>query len=88
MAGEDQRAIWSFTGGIDPYGTLAALLAQAQTAVSGGFTVSGWEILTPDAVPGNRGQEFLLEATIPEPSTILLLLAGLGLAAIVSGFCK
>jgi hypothetical protein len=81
VAGQDQWAIWSFSGGLDPYGTNAALLAQAQTAVNGGFTVSGWKILTPDSLLGNTGQEFLIQTTVPEPSTVLLLLTGLGIAA-------
>jgi hypothetical protein len=49
---------------------------QALNAVDGGFTASGWQILTPT---GDYGQEFLIPpgAATPEPSTILLLFAGL-----------
>jgi len=79
-AAKDQWAIWSFSGGTNPYGTDAGLLAEAQAAVSDKFSVNGWEILTPDA--GQHGQEFILETAL-EPSTMLLLLAGLGLAVIV-----
>jgi len=72
-AAQDEWAIWSFTGGLDPYGTNSTLLGEAQAAVQGGFTVSGWEILTPDA--GQRGQEVIVVPT-PEPGTFVLLLAG------------
>lgn len=72
-AAEDEWAIWSFTGGLDPYGTNSTLLADAQQAVQNGFTVSGWEILTPDA--GQIGQEVIVVPT-PEPGTFTLLLAG------------
>jgi hypothetical protein len=51
---------------------------QAKNAVNAGFTASGWEILTPT---GGYGQEFLVPggpgAATPEPSTIVLLFAGL-----------
>jgi len=51
---------------------------QALNAVKNGFTASGWEILTPT---GAYGQEFLVPggpgAATPEPSTIVLLFAGL-----------
>jgi hypothetical protein len=72
-AAQDEWAIWSFSGGLDPYGSNSTLLAQAQLAVQGGFTVSGWEILTPDA--GQVGQEVIVVPT-PEPGTLVLLLAG------------
>jgi PEP-CTERM motif len=72
-AAQDQWAIWSFSKGPDPYGTNSTLLGQAQLAVQGGFTVSGWEILTPDA--GQVGQEVIVVST-PEPGTLVLLLAG------------
>jgi hypothetical protein len=72
-AAQDEWAIWSFTGGLDPYGTNSTLLGKAQLAVQAGFSVSGWEILTPDA--GQRGQEVIVVPT-PEPSTFALLLAG------------
>lgn len=69
---EDQFAIWSLTGGPNPYGTNAALVAAALAAVQDGFTGQGFEILTPT---GNTGQEFLIY--VPEPSEILLLMVGL-----------
>ena len=49
----------------------------AVTDPKGGFSVTGWEILTPK---GGYGQEFLVPgpgAATPEPSTIVLLFAGL-----------
>jgi len=50
---------------------------KALNAVNGGFSVTGWEILTP---VGDYGQEFIVPgpgAATPEPSTIVLLCAGL-----------
>jgi hypothetical protein len=69
---EDQFAIWSLTGGPNPYGTNSALVAAALLAVQDGFTGQGFEILTPT---GNTGQEFLIY--VPEPSELLLLVVGL-----------
>ena len=49
----------------------------ALDAVDAGFSATGWEILTPT---GGYGQEFLVAgpgAATPEPSTIVLLAAGL-----------
>ena len=79
-AAQDEWAIWSFSGGLDPYGTNSTLLGQAQLAVQGGFTVSGWDILTPDA--GQIGQEVIVVPT-PEAGTLVLFLAG---AAAFFGF--
>jgi PEP-CTERM motif len=72
---EDQWAIWSFTGGYDPYGpaNLAWILSNAESNLSS-FNPTGWEILTPD--DGTYGQEFMVYT--PEPSSVLLLLLGLG----------
>jgi hypothetical protein len=50
---------------------------NAVTNPSGGFSVTGWKILTPT---GGYGQEFILPgpgAATPEPSTLVLLFAGL-----------
>jgi hypothetical protein len=42
-------------------------------AVQGGFTVQGWEMLTPI---GSTGQEFLV--FVSEPAELLIFLIGLG----------
>ena len=76
---KDQYAIWSFTGGPNPYGSNSSLVAAALAAVQGGFTGAGWEILTPT---GSAGQEFLI--FVPEPGQILLLLVALGVLAIAT----
>jgi len=50
---------------------------KALSAVKGGFSAGGWEILTPT---GGYGQEFMVPgpgAATPEPSTVVLLLAGM-----------
>ncbi len=93
---EYQWAIWSLSVGsnpsapYDPYNMNGTLIGNAQTAVNGGWSASGWEILTPisgtgyPGQPGYYGQEFMVVAT-PEPPPILLLfvgLAGLGLFAL------
>lgn len=77
----DQYAIWSFTGGPNPYGSNSTLVAAALAAVQGGFSGQGWEILTPT---GSAGQEFLIFVGVPEPSQLLLLLVGLGVTAMAA----
>lgn len=77
----DQYAIWSLTGGPNPYGTNNSLIAAALAAVQGGFTGAGWEILTPT---GSAGQEFLIFVGVPEPGQLLLLLVGFGVVAIAT----
>ena len=77
----DQYAIWSFTGGPNPYGTNSSLIKAALAAVQGGFTGAGWEILTPT---GSAGQEFLIFVGVPEPGQLLLLFVGLGFLAIAA----
>lgn len=72
-AAEYEFALWSFTGGPDPYGTNATLVGDAEAAVSDGFTASDWLILTPN--PTDSGQEFMVIAT-PEPSSLVLLALG------------
>jgi hypothetical protein len=70
-----QWAVWSFSGGNDPYAGGDVLIGDALAAVLGGFGGKGWEILTPT---GSYGQEFLvadpgpLTTTTPEPSSMLL----------------
>ena len=75
----DQWAIWSVSGGNDPYtgptDSASYLLSEAQTAVADGFNGAGWEILTPDSANGSYGQEFLVQT--PEPSALALV--GIGL---------
>lgn len=73
----DQYAIWSFTGGPNPYGANSTLVAAALAAVQGGFSGQGWEILTPT---GSAGQEFLI--FVPEPGELILLIVGLGVLAL------
>lgn len=75
---QDQYAIWSFTGGPNPYGTNSALIAAALVAVQGGFSGQGWEVLTPT---GSAGQEFLV--FVSEPSEVLMLLIGLAIVFFV-----
>jgi len=72
LQAEDQYAIWSFTGGPNPYGTNNTLVAAALAAVKGGFTGGGFEILSPT---GSTGQEFFIR--VPEPSELLMLIIGL-----------
>jgi hypothetical protein len=72
---EYQWAVWSFSGGKDPFAGSDVLIGDALAAVSGGFGGKGWEILTPT---GSYGQEFLvadqgpLTTATPEPSGMLL----------------
>lgn len=93
LQAEYQWAIWSLSLGSNPsspsnpYGTNGTLIANAQSAVNGGWSGGGWEILTPiggTGYPGIRGyygQEFLVHVT-PEPGVLLLLLTGLVAMAI------
>lgn len=74
---ELQWAVWSFSGGGNPYGTNSTLLSQALSAVQHGFTDYSWEILTPT---GKYGQEFFVRT--PEPSTLLML--GIGLLGLLT----
>lgn len=77
----DQYAIWSFTGGPNPYGTNSTLVAAALAAVQGGFSGQGWEILTPT---GSAGQEFLIFVGVSEPAELLMLLIGLTVVALAT----
>jgi hypothetical protein len=76
---KDQFAIWSFSGGPNPYGTNSALVAAALAAVKAGFTGQGWEILTPN---GPTGQEFLI--FVPEPAELLMFVIGLIVLALAT----
>lgn len=71
---EDQYAIWSLTGGPNPYGTNSAIVAGALAAVKAGFSGQGFEILTPT---GSTGQEFLIY--VVEPGELAMLLIGLAM---------
>jgi hypothetical protein len=84
---KDQFAIWSFTGGPNPYGTNSSLVAAALTAVNGGFTGQGFQILTPT---GSLGQEFLVYS-VAEPAAALMLVIGLimlGIAVLKETGCR
>lgn len=70
---KDQFAIWSFSGGPNPYGTNSSLAAAALAAVNGGFSGQGFTILTPT---GSKGQEFLI-FNMAEPGEVLMLAIGL-----------
>jgi len=74
----DQYAIWSFSGGPNPYLSNSTLVAAALAAVQGGFTGQGWEILSPT---GSAGQEFLIFVGVPEPAEALMLILGLAVLA-------
>ena len=101
LEAEYQWAIWSLSVGnntnapLNPYGTNGTLIAQARSTVNGGWSASGWEILTPLAgtgygqnghFGGYYGQEFLVHPT-PEPSSVLLMLVGL-IALVLVGLKK
>ena len=81
-----QWAIWSLSVGNNPNAPKnpdsmnAALINNAFNAVGGGWNPNGWEILTPS---GSYGQEFMVHPT-PEPSSLLLLLGGLTVFAILA----
>jgi hypothetical protein len=78
-ATNDQLAIWTFSGYVNnnPLNEAAvnALLAEAGLAVQNNFTVTGWEVVTPDYANFPNSQEMIVIAT-PEPGTLLLLVAG------------
>ena len=76
---KDQFAIWSLTGGPNPYGTNSSLIAAALNAVNAGFTGQGFQILTPT---GSTGQEFLI-FSVPEPGLLLLLAIGIVMLALL-----
>jgi len=77
---KDQFAIWSFTGGPNPYGTNSSLVSAALAAVNAGFTGQGFTILTPT---GSKGQEFLI-FSVAEPAELLMLAIGLIMLGVVT----
>ena len=77
---KDQFAIWSFTGGPNPYGTNGSLVSAALAAVNAGFTGQGFTILTPT---GSKGQEFLI-FSVAEPAELLMLAIGLIMLGVVT----
>ena len=77
---KDQFAIWSFTGGPNPYGTNSSLAAAALAAVNAGFSGQGFTILTPT---GTKGQEFLI-FSVAEPAELLMLAIGLIMLAMMT----
>jgi hypothetical protein len=91
LQAEYQWTIWSLTGASsNPYASYSAdIISNAQSAVNGGWFANGWQILTPQTgtgypnKTGSYGQEFMVFAT-PEPSSILLLLAGLAVFAVAA----
>jgi hypothetical protein len=89
LEAEYQWTIWSKTGGSsqNPYTAATTLIWQdAVLHVGMGWSDANWEVLTPKGNPGAAGyygQEFMVLAT-PEPSSILLLLAGLGALALAA----
>lgn len=78
----DQLAVWTFSGyqNNNPANEafINGLLAEANSVVQGGFTASGWEVLTPVYANFPNSQEMLIAS---ESSTISFLLLG-GLAAL------
>lgn len=76
---KDQYAIWSFTGGPNPYGTNSSIVAAALAAVNAGFTGQGFTILTPT---GSKGQEFLI-FSVPEPAELVMMAIGFLMLGIV-----
>ena len=74
---EYQWAIWSLSGGTDPYGQSNAntLIASAQSAINVGYTGAGWEVLTPVDWGTQPGQQFLVKT--PEGPAFELLFFGL-----------
>lgn len=78
LQAEDQYAIWSFSGGPDPFGTNAWLVGEA-LASTGNVNAQHFEILAPN---GSTGQEFII--VTPEPRTLLLLAIGFILLLLVT----
>ena len=66
----------------------AAYFADMADTNAGSYDTSGWFVLSEADVAltaGNSGQEFLMRtADVPEPSTVLLLLSGVGLMILVN----
>ena len=88
---ELQWTIWAMSGlngTVNPYPSWAAYFSQ-QAALNYGSVTGTWDILTPvsgtgyPSQPGYYGQEFMVLAT-PEPGSILLLLTGLAVFALIA----
>lgn len=87
--------IWDVATGPDNLGVGNTRVAAARAYFSslanenaGSFDTSGWFVLSEADVSlgsARSGQEFLVRtADVPEPSTVLLLLSGMGLLALAS----
>ena len=82
--GKLHAAIWTLTSGVTPGGDTGAFLTSAYAAPVS-FSTAGWYVISPDPLlqpdPYSRdksGQEFLMRtASVPEPSTLLLMGTGL-----------
>jgi len=73
----------SSSGGSAIQALVTQAIANAQSAVAGGYTGQGWEILTPSPESSTEPQEFLV--LTPESSTIAMLGADL-LGILALGF--
>lgn len=82
-----QRAAWYATAGDDPgmygwgegMGLANAEFTAAESAVAGGWSASGFYVMTAINSDGSlgSGQEFLMRVGVPEPGTLALFGSGL-----------
>jgi len=87
-------AIWAVATGPENLGVSNTRVATARSYFfelagdnAGGFDTDGWYVLSEADVgltAGNSGQEFLVQAGVPEPSTLLLMLTGIAMMIGVS----